>query len=69
MENLACGQTSLAHVHSIVLRDDLQGVPAFHILVSREYGESVWESILHAGHEFQLAPFGLKALEVLGGLA
>jgi aminomethyltransferase len=68
LENLACGQASLAHVHSIVLRDDLQGVSAFHILVSREYGESVWESILHAGHEFQLAPFGLKALEFLGGL-
>jgi glycine cleavage system aminomethyltransferase T len=69
LENLACGQASLAHVNSIVLRDDLQGVPAFHILVSRDYGESVWESILHAGHEFQLAPFGLKALECLGGLA
>ena len=69
LENLACGQASLAHVHSIVLRDDLQGFPAFHILVSREYGESVWESILHAGHEFHLAALGLKALEFLGGRA
>jgi glycine cleavage system aminomethyltransferase T len=67
LENLACGQAGLAHVHSIVLHDDLEGMPAFHILVSREYGESVWEAILHAGHEFQIAPFGLKALELLGG--
>ncbi len=67
--NLGCGQASLAHVNSKVLRDDLHGLLAFHILVSREYGESVWEGILHAGHEFHLAPFGLKALEFLGGAA
>jgi len=69
IDNLACGQASLAHVHSIVLRDDLAEMPAFRVLVSREYGESVWEAILHAGQEFQLAPFGLKALEFLGGAA
>lgn len=69
LQNLACGQASLAHVHSLVLREDLNETPAFHILVSREYAESVWEAILHAGHEFQVAPFGLKALEFLGGSA
>jgi glycine cleavage system aminomethyltransferase T len=69
LANLGCGQASLAHVHSTLLRDDLQGIPAFHILVSREYGESVWEAILHAGHEFHLEPFGVKALEFLGGQA
>jgi glycine cleavage system aminomethyltransferase T len=69
LANLNCGQASLAHVHGTVLRDDLQDIPAFHILVSREYGERVWEAILHAGHEFHLAPFGLKALEFLGGRA
>jgi len=69
LENLACGQASVAHVHSIVLRDDFAGLPAFNVLMSWEYGESVWEAILHAGHEFELAPFGLKALEFLGGAA
>jgi len=29
--------------------------------VSREYGEAVWESIVHAGHEFHLCPFGFEA--------
>lgn len=66
LENLACGQTNIAHVHSTVLRNDLGSVWAFHILVSREYGESVWEAVLHAGHEFQLTPFGLDALESIG---
>jgi len=68
LKNLGCGQASLAHVHSLILRDDLRGgIPAFHILISREYAESVWEAILHAGHEFHLAPFGLKALAFVGG--
>jgi len=66
LDNGACGQASLAHVHGVVLRQDLGVSPAFHILVSREYGESVWEAALHAGHEFHLAPFGFKALEFLG---
>ena len=67
LANLACGQASLAHVHSTVLREDIGEIPAFHVLVSREYGESVWDAILHAGHEFHVAPCGLKALEVAAG--
>lgn len=65
LENPGCGQASLAHVHSIVLRDDLPVTRAFHILVGREYGESVWEAVLDAGQEFQLAPCGFEALELL----
>jgi glycine cleavage system aminomethyltransferase T len=67
LANLACGQASAAHVPGVILRDDLADIPAYNLLVSREYGESVWDAILHAGHEFQIAPCGLKALEFLGG--
>jgi hypothetical protein len=35
-----CGQASVAHVRAIILRRDLGPLPAFHLLVSREYGES-----------------------------
>ena len=69
LSNLSCGQARVAHIHGRVLRDDLGDIPAFHLLVSREYGESAWDAILHAGHEFQMAPAGLKALELLGGRA
>ena len=65
LPNLSCSQTDLAHVHAIVLREDLNQLPAFHILIGREYSESVWESIVHAGDEYHLLPFGLKALELL----
>jgi glycine cleavage system aminomethyltransferase T len=67
LANLGCGQASVGHVSGIVLRDDLGDIPAYHVLVSREYGESVWDAILHAGHEFHLARCGLKALEFVGG--
>jgi glycine cleavage system aminomethyltransferase T len=65
LPNQSCGQASLAHAHAIVLREDLGLLPAFHILISREYAESVWESIMHAGHEFHLQPFGLETLQLL----
>lgn len=61
LPNLSCAQTSLAHAHAIVLHEDIGSILAFHLLVSREYGEAVWESIVHAGHEFHLCPFGLQA--------
>ena len=66
LRNLDCGQAAVAHVHAIVLREDFARLPAFHILVSREYGESVWEAILHSGHEFQAVPCGFEALAQLG---
>jgi sarcosine oxidase, subunit alpha len=65
LPDLRCGQSEVAHVRAIVLRQDLGPIPAFHLLVSREYGESVWEAILHAGQEFDLAPFGFEALKLL----
>lgn len=65
LPNLSCSQASVAHVHTIVLREDIGSLLGFHLLISREYGESVWEAAIHAGHEFHLQPFGLGALELL----
>jgi glycine cleavage system aminomethyltransferase T len=65
LPNLACGQSNVAHVRAIVLRQDLNSIPAFQLLVNREYGECVWESVVHAGQEFELEPFGLEPLALL----
>ena len=65
LPNQRCVQTSVAHAHAIVMREDIGSTLAFHLLISREFGESVWESIMHAGREFNLCPFGLTALELL----
>lgn len=61
----SCGQSNLAHVRAIILRQDLGLLPAFHLLVGRDYGESVWEAVMHGGREFEIAPFGLEALKLL----
>jgi glycine cleavage system aminomethyltransferase T len=65
LPDFSCGQSRVAHVRAIVLRKDIGKLPAYHLLVSREYGESVWESVLHAGKEFNLSPFGLEAQQLL----
>lgn len=66
LPDLSCGQSSVSHVHAIILRNDLEGFPAYHLLISREYGESIWESVLEAGEEFDLVPLGLQAQQLLG---
>jgi heterotetrameric sarcosine oxidase gamma subunit len=66
LANRNCAQASVAHVHAIVLREDIGALPAFHLLIARDYAESVWEAVLHAGEEFHLQPFGLDALRLLG---
>ncbi len=48
---------SVAHVRSLVTRDSL----GFLLMIPRDYAESVWEALLHAGEEFHIAPFGLEA--------
>jgi glycine cleavage system aminomethyltransferase T len=65
--NLTCAQANVAHIHCTVLRQDLAGISAFHLLVARDYGESLWESILHAGHEFHITRLGLEGLRLLQG--
>lgn len=65
LPNLGCAQASLAHVPGIFLREDVGPIPAFYLLITRDYAESVWEAILHAGHEFDLCPTGLEALQSL----
>jgi len=62
----AGGQASVAHTHGVVVPEVLNGVHVYHILVGREYGESVWHSVLHAGEEFQLRPVGVEAVRTLG---
>jgi glycine cleavage system aminomethyltransferase T len=65
LPDLECVQGSVAHVRAIVQRENIGRIPAFHLLVGCEYSEGVWDAIVHAGHEFHLSAFGLKAWELL----
>jgi heterotetrameric sarcosine oxidase gamma subunit len=60
------GQTSLAHTHCLILREDRANLPAYHLLVARDYGESTWEALLEAAGEFTSALLGLEAMGLLG---
>jgi glycine cleavage system aminomethyltransferase T len=65
LPNLACAQAGLAHIPGIFLREDIGAIPAFHLLITRDYAVSAWNAILHAGHEFGLSPSGLEAIHSL----
>ena len=63
--NLTCVQTGVRHTYSILMRRDIQSLRAYLILVNREYGEWLWETVLNAGAESGILPFGSAAHELL----
>ena len=65
MKDGRCLQSPLAQVVGLLIRRDVRGVPAWLLLVSRDYGEYVWECVLSAGHEFGIRPFGTAGEQVL----
>ena len=58
-------ECELGHVHCIALRSDLPPTTCYRLLVTRDYAESLWEAVEHAGEEYGLRLFGQKALAVL----
>ena len=58
-----CVQTSVAHVPATILRADRGDLRAYEILVSRDYGEYLWEALLDAGAPLGVRPVGVAALE------
>jgi glycine cleavage system aminomethyltransferase T len=66
LPNLACTQTGIHHVYTLVARQDLPSVRAYVLFTGREYAEWLWETVSHAGHEFGMQPFGSEAHKVLG---
>jgi sarcosine oxidase subunit gamma len=55
-------QTSLARVHTTIIRNDIMGLPAFELYFERPYGEYVWSCILDAGRGLGIIPIGWGAL-------
>ena len=59
--DLACAQGSLARIHALVLRADIQAHLAYQVYCGREFGAYLWDALLDAGQEFGARPFGLAA--------
>ena len=62
---LGCLQTGIHHVQATVMREDVAGLPAYLLVTGREYSQWLWESVMEAGHEFGIVPFGLAAYSQL----
>ena len=58
-------QGAVAGVPAIFLRIGFVGETGWEIHVPAEYGQHVWETIMEAGREFGIAPFGLEAQRIL----
>jgi sarcosine oxidase, subunit gamma len=61
-------QTSLAKMSAIIVRIDLGGVPAFHVLADSASAEYLWTCLLDAMAEFGGAPIGWAAVRRLAGV-
>ena len=56
-----CVQAPVAKVGGLLIREDIAGLLAYYLLVSRDYGEYVWKCVMAAGQEYGIRPFGLTA--------
>jgi methylglutamate dehydrogenase subunit C len=63
-----CVQTTAARVWSLLIRQEMRQDFAWMLLVSRDYGEYVWESVLTAGREFGIPPLGISAAQAIAGM-
>ncbi len=59
-------QTSVAQISAIVLRDDRDSVPAYHLLANSAAAEYLWDRLIDAMAEFDGRPVGWSALRELG---
>ena len=64
-DDLAIAQTSIAKSTAIVIRDDIGGTPAFHLLGDSASAGYMWDCLLDAMDEFDGKPIGWDALLAL----
>ena len=62
---MACIQTEVAGVSARLLRIGFVGETGWEVHVPAECGELVWDALLAAGQEFDIAPFGVEAQRIL----
>lgn len=63
--NHSAKQSSLAKTVQLIVRRDIGTLPAFSIIGARSLGAYIWETILRAGQEFEIAPIGTEAVQML----
>lgn len=61
----AAKQTSVARTTQLVIRRDAADLPAFSVLGARSLAAYLWEILMEAGADLQIAPIGLGAILAL----
>lgn len=64
-DNLRVAQTSVARLNGIVIRDDIDDIPAIHLLADSASAGYLWECIMDAGAEYGISVIGLGPLQEL----
>ena len=59
----ACAQAKTAEVHCLLVRGDVSGHYACQLYVTLDYGEYVWDALVHAGKGVGVSPIGIEAFE------
>ena len=59
----ASAQVKAAEVHAIIVRSDVAGHYACQLYVTRDYGDYMWEALLHGGHNVGVSAIGIEAFE------
>ncbi len=62
MPDLTCAQARFAEVQGLLLRRDVQIIPAYQLYAGREFGEYLWEALIDAATETGGGPVGTEAL-------
>src|SRR5581483_4012941 len=62
---LRAAQGTVAGIPAIILRIGFVGELGYEMHVPAEYGEYLWDTLMAAGQEFGIAPFGMEAQRVL----
>lgn len=64
-EDGSCVQGKAAEVHVLVLRSDLKNLLSYELYVTRDFGEYMWNALLHAGRSEGAGPIGVEAMDKL----
>ena len=51
----------------MILRGDVSGELGFQVYVTRDYGEYVWDALVHGGRGVGVGPVGIDAFEQIAG--
>jgi glycine cleavage system aminomethyltransferase T len=65
--NFCCAWGPMAGIRVLLVRNDRKELPAYEILVGREYAEYLWNALTESGCRFQIRPLGFESMRLLEG--